>query len=111
MNDQIRVRVGNCIKHVEKKTDPSSYFQHAAVTVPVNRFAFNMLKYQIGISVLREPGIQQLRNVRMREPPENCSLALKSLFTLAADQSNIQDLACYAALKASVTAFCEPDNP
>jgi hypothetical protein len=48
--------------------------------MPVNMLAFDIFKDEIRLPGRRYPGIEEFRDVRVREPPEHAALALKSFF-------------------------------
>src|SRR5205814_8892826 len=50
MYDQLRVRVCNCIEYIEEEPDTRFYIELALVTVPVDRFTFNVLNHQVWMS-------------------------------------------------------------
>ena len=62
-----------------------------------------------GWPVARDAGVDQVRDVRMRQPGEDGAFAPEPLFAGAADQRDVEQLDGRAALEAAVAALGQPD--
>ena len=69
-----------------------------------------MLQHEERLAARRDAGIDEMRDVRMREPREDAAFAPEARFTRAADERRVQELHGGAALEAAVAAFREPDR-
>ena len=64
---------------VEKQGDPRLDGKRVGVAVDINCFAFDVLEDQIRLTTAGHAGIEQSRDVGVREPREDAALALKAL--------------------------------
>ena len=74
------------------------------VAVAVDVAAVDVLEHQVRLSGAGDAGVDQPRDVRMREPREDRAFALEALLAGAADQRRVQQLERGAALEAAVAA-------
>jgi hypothetical protein len=68
-----------------------------------------VLEHQVRLAAGREPGVEQARDVRVREPREDAALALEAARAVAAHQCEIEQLDRRLPFVAAVAAAGEPD--
>ena len=73
------------------------------------RLAVDVLEDEIRLARWRHTGIDEVRDVRMGQPGEECAFAPESLFAGAADQRDVQQLDRRASFEAAVAALGQPD--
>jgi hypothetical protein len=78
VNDQIRMRVGNGAKNIQKEFDSRIYIELARIAILIDLFSLHMLKDEIGLSFGGHARVNQLRDVGVRNLAENPPLALES---------------------------------
>ena len=111
VHDEIRVCTGDGIEHIEHETHAIIGRDSPAVTVFVDTDAFHVLEHEIGLTDLADSGVEQARDVGMRELGEDVALAAESVFRTAADQCKIEQLDCHLPLESTIGPVCEPDLP
>ena len=79
------------------------------IAVAVDVVAFNVLENEIGLSGVRHSGVDQFRDVRMRQTAENDALALESFLAGLPHQRDVEKLHRDFPLKSSVVSFRQPD--
>ena len=65
MDDQVGVRVGDGIEHVEEQAEPRLDAERALVAVAVDGLAVDVLEHEIGLAGLRDAGVDEVGDVRM----------------------------------------------
>src|SRR5580658_6030652 len=108
MYDQVRVGVCHRPQHFKEKADSRFHIQILLVAVAVNAVTLDIFENQIRLTGGRNPSIDKLRNMRMREPSENAALALETPFTAFPHQSDVDEFHRHSSLKTSVVALRQP---
>ena len=70
--------VRNCAKNIQKDLDSSLHAQTALVAILINLFPLHMFKNEIGLSTSSHAGVNQFRDVRMRQLAENSAFPPES---------------------------------
>ena len=85
MHDQVRVRVRDRVEHVEEQPHARARRSSAwLVAVAIDVLAVDELEHQVGLPARRHARIDQVRDVRMREPGEKAAFLLEALVAAAA---------------------------
>src|SRR5262249_24286267 len=79
------------------------------VTIAINVIAFNVFENEIRLPSLRNAGIDQLRDIRMRHPSQNRTFPLESLLASLPHQREVDQLDGNAAFKSPVSPLRKPD--
>ena len=109
MDDQLGVGVSDGVQHTEEQADSRGHAERARVAVLVDRHALDMLEDQKWLPVRADPRVDQIRNVRMFQPPEDGAFPLEP-FAARADE-RAQELDRDAPLKTAVGPLGEPHPP
>src|SRR5262245_19533431 len=92
MHDQVRMRVSNGGQHVEEETDARLDIESVLVAVPVDVLARDVFQHEIGLPVQRNAGVQELSNVRVRQPGQDRAFPFESLLTAAPSERDMEEL-------------------
>ena len=79
MDYQIGMGMRHRRQHIDEEFDPLVNAEPAPVAVMVDRLAFDMLNYKIGMTGGGYTCVQQFCNVDVREPPQDRAFPLKPL--------------------------------
>ena len=82
----------------------SSTIKPRVIAVRVEVQALDEFEHEIRLAGVRDAGIDQAGNVRMRQPREDRALAAESLFAAAADERRVQQLDRHLSFVAAITA-------
>src|SRR5271154_3365628 len=99
------MRVGNCVKHVQKKIDSRFDAESPVIAVLVNRLAFYIFEDEIRLAFRGYSSVDQFGNMRMRESAENAAFALEPVGADLANHRQVYELYCRLALEASIAAL------
>ena len=110
VHDQARVRVGHGVEHVEKEADARRDVEPLAVAVPVDRFALDVLEDEVGLATRRDPGVDQVGDVRMGEPREDRPLASETRFAGPSEEGERQELHRGDPFESPVASPRQPDR-
>ena len=108
VHDEVRVRVRDRRQDVQKQADTRGDAELSAVAVAVDLLAVDVLQHQKGLADRREAGVDEMRDVRVRQPREDVALSRETLFAGVADQRGVQQLHGDPALESAVAAFGQP---
>nr|WP_326538432.1 hypothetical protein [Pseudorhodoferax sp.] len=108
VHNQLPVRVLHGLQHLRKQLDARAQAQAVAVAPVVDALAVHMLQHQVGLAVVRQPGIDQPCDVRMRQPRQDGALAPKARRQRLPHDARVQQLDGRAALKVAVAALGQP---
>src|SRR5918993_3955566 len=111
MQNQIAVRVGHGRENVEEQPETRLDARGVRVTPHVYWHAVDDLQHQIGLITCRDTGVEQARNIWVRQSREQVTFAREALHTTTLKQSKIQKLDGYGCLVAAIAAFRPPDRP
>ena len=75
VHDKALVRVLHRIANLQKKGKSFTNRQRASVAIRGERLALDVLHHEVRLSILRDPAVQERRDVRMRQVGENLSFA------------------------------------
>ena len=87
--------------------NPASNVELALITGAVDRLAFDVLQHKVGLSTGSYACIQQLGDVWIGEPRQDCAFSFESL-AAATHQTRAQKLHCRFALESPVISFRKP---
>ena len=107
--DQVGVRVGNGLDHLEKQPDARFDTEPVLVAVAVDVVALYVLEDQVRLSGPRHSRIDQSGDIRMCQTAENDAFAMKSLLGASSDQRDLEKLHRYFSLESRVVSFREPN--
>src|SRR5687768_13212927 len=71
--------------------------------------AFDELEHEVGLTRVRDAGVDQAGDMRMTEPREDDAFAPESLLATPADQGGVEQLDCDLSFIAAVAAPAQPD--
>ncbi len=110
VDDQVRVRVRDGREHVEQQPQPRVDAQRSPIAIFVEALAVDVFQHEERLAGRRDARIDEMRDVRMREPREDAAFAPEARFARAADERRVQEFHRGAAFEAAVAAFREPDR-
>ena len=110
MHDQIGVRQRDRVQDVEKEPKPLFDAQSQRVAMAVDRLPLDVLEQQIRRTARRHAGVNQMCDVRMRQPGEDVPFAAKPLLAGVAEERGVEQLDRRLAFESSVAAPGEPDG-
>src|SRR5207253_8173117 len=84
--------------------------ERVTIAEPIDVLAVDVFEDEIGLPRGGHAGIDQMRDVRMRQARQKAALALEAL-PAAAGERDAEELDGRMALEASVVAFGEPHGP
>src|ERR1700754_839124 len=93
---------------LEKLQSPAN-IQFVLITVSVEGDSFDILQHQVGLTGLRDAGIENACDVRMCQLGEHSPLATEALLPAAAHEGDVQQFDGNFAFEAAIAATCEPD--
>ena len=109
VHDQRCVRVRHGIEHVEEEPQPRVHVEPVLIAVPIDRLAVDVLEHEIRLAGRRHARIEQLRDVRMREPRQDAAFALESILA-ASREREVQELDRHPPIESAIGALREPDR-
>src|SRR6202522_967272 len=102
------MRVGDCPHNVQKQFNAFIYIEFVLIAILVDLFSFYMLENEIRLSSWGDAGVDQFRDVRVRELAENPALAFESFSRCARSQGKTQKLQRYLAFEAAIRTLGQP---
>ena len=108
VHDQVGVGVRDRVHHVEAQAQARLDPERARVAVLVDALAVHVLEDEIRLSRRGDPGVDEMRDVRMPQAGEDGALAAETFFAGAPDERDVQQLDGRGALKPAVAAFGQP---
>jgi hypothetical protein len=109
VEDEVAVGVRDRVEHVENEADAGADVEPALVAPAVDRHAVDMLEDEIRLAAFGDAGVEEARDVRMRESRERLALAREPRRAAAAEQREVEQLERDARVVAAVAAASEPD--
>ena len=89
MQDQVAVRVRHRREHVEEEPHPGVDAELPVAAPAIDGRALDVLENQIGLAAVRDAGIEQPGDVRMREAGEEAAFAPEAFGADAARQAQV----------------------
>jgi hypothetical protein len=108
VHDQVGVRVGDCLQDIEKETQARFDAERVLNAIPIDGLTIDVLENEKGLPDWRHTGVDEPRNVWMREAREDVALAAEPLFASGIHARDVQQLDRRASFKAAVASFREP---
>ena len=108
VHDQARVRMSDRARHLQEQPQPGRHIERLARAVGVDALAFDVLQREIRLTVGREAGVVQPRDVRVLECGEDLALARQALAELGAPRHQARQLERHLAPLQHVGAFGQP---
>jgi len=109
MHDQVGVRVGDRLQHVEKQANARLDPLRLLVTVAVDGLTVDVLENEVRLAHGRYARIDEASDVRVRHLCEKIAFAPESLLAVAPHQRDVQQLDGHAPFEAAITALRQPD--
>jgi hypothetical protein len=109
VDDQVRVRVGDRLQHIEKETDARIDPERVLVAVAVDGLTVHVLEDEVRLAAWRYACIDQPGDVGVRHLGEETAFAPESFLTGAPHQRDVQQLDRGASFEAAVAALRQPD--
>ena len=109
MDDQIRMRECDGVEDVEKQSDAPAGVERLRGAVPIDVLAVHVFEDQIRLTAGRDAGVDELRDVRVSQPPEDRAFTCEA-FLAAPAERDVQELDRRAAFESAVAALGEPDG-
>ena len=97
------------LEHHAHERDAFGDVHAPVVAVAVDALALHELEHQVGLAAVGHAGVEQVGDVRVRQPRQHLAFALEAQRAGAADQRRVQQLHRDGALEAAVGAAREPD--
>ena len=79
MNHQMGVRMRDRSEYIEEKPDSIAQVEFAFLAIFIDGLTFNIFEDEIGSAIGRQARVNQFRDVRMAQLPEDAALTLKPL--------------------------------
>ena len=109
---EIGVRVRHRVSDLQEQLEARAPYPVAARRQYRSmRVAFDVFEDQVRLRRGRDSGIEQSRDVRMREPREHRALALEPFVALTADERQVEELDGDETLEAAVASPGAPHGP
>ena len=110
VHDELRVRMLHRLQHLTEERKARALVQPPRVAKGIDALAGHMLEHEVGLALLGDPGIDEARDVRVRQPRQDRALAPEARGQRALKQAGVQQLDRRAGLEAPVAAFSQPDR-
>jgi hypothetical protein len=111
VDDEVRVRVLHCRQHLEHEREPLLGGEMLLVAVRVDAPALDVLEDEVRLAVVAHAGIEQPRDVQVREPRERGPFAAEALDAGGIEECEVEQLHRDDALVPALAATCKPDAP
>src|SRR5256885_3349659 len=96
-------------KDIEEQPDASVDTQVLSVAMAIDRLAIDVLENQKRLARRCYAGVEETRDVRMREPREQHAFAREALFA-AAGKRDVKELHGHAAVEPAVASLGKPNG-
>ncbi len=108
VNDEVGVRVRHRRQHIEKEPHTRIDREPIRVAISIDRLAINVLEHEIRLTDLGDAGIDEMRDVRMRELGENTGLTCEPSLHGMADECGVEKLDRRSSLETPIAPLGEP---
>src|SRR5262249_3443524 len=109
VDDQVRVCMNDRVENVEKETQPRIDAQRALVAESVEAHACDVFEDEIRLAGRRDAGVDQTRDMRMRQTGEYRAFPAKTLLAGTPDERDVEELDRHASLETTIAALGQPD--
>ena len=110
MHDQVGVRVGDGLEHIEEQAHAGLEPERVMIAVGVDVLALDVLQHQVGLLHRRHTGVDEVRDMRMSEPGQDAALAREPRFRVAAHQTQVQQLDRDLPVEPAIAPLSQPDG-
>src|SRR6202158_1537905 len=85
VDNQVGMRVRHRRRHIDKQPEARVDVQHALIAIHIDVLSLDVFENQIRLAVGKYAGVDQVRDVRVRQPGEEAAFSLESLLAGATD--------------------------
>src|SRR5690606_21935315 len=109
MYDEVAVRVRDRGEHVDEQPHASFDIETMLIRMTIDALAVDVFEHEVRLTARRDPGVDQLRDVRMLQLREHRSFAHEPLLGRPTEQRRVQQLDRRPGFVTAVAAVREPD--
>src|SRR6266851_9557014 len=91
VDNQVGMRVRHRRQHIDKQPEARVDVQHALIAIHIDVLSLDVFENQIWLTVGKYAGVDQVRDVRVRQPGEEAAFSLESLLAGATDERHAQE--------------------
>src|SRR5262245_7354125 len=103
------MRVRHGIEHAEEQLDARRHAERTIVAVSIDRLSINELQHEVWLAVLRDPRVDQVRDIGVCDPGKDGRLATDSRLGLT-ETDHVEELDGRAPFEMAVASLSEPDH-